>query len=111
MVRTQDFRSCSKIIGISFAASSLRAERSNPQATGRLDSSSQALLAMTYPLSVPSAKPECVLHDAQPHFTAQRHQRFRVELHAADRQRLVLDRHGDAIVGTSGYHKRIGDVV
>src|SRR3981189_2966120 len=57
------------------------------------------------------AKPERVLHDPQTHLAAKRHQRFRVELHAADRQGLVLDRHRDAVLGARGHIEHIGHAV
>src|ERR1700761_5199273 len=47
-------------------------------------------------------QPERILHDPQTDLAAKRHQRFRVKLHATDRQRLVLDRHRDAVLGRGG---------
>ena len=43
------------------------------------------------------AKPKCVLDNAQSHLAAERHQRLRMELHPANRQCLVLDRHRDTM--------------
>src|SRR4029079_19373118 len=52
-----------------------------------------------------------VLDDTQSHFTAERHQRFRVKLHAADRQGLVFDRHRDAVLGGRGDFEHFGHAV
>src|SRR6202166_1669748 len=87
MVRMAAFRSLSKFIGVSFR------------------SCSQSLVIDG------NAKPECVLDDAQADLAAERHQRFRVKLHAADRQGLVLDRHGDAVLGARGHAKHLGYAV
>src|SRR3569623_713499 len=47
-------------------------------------------------------QPEGVFHDLQPDIAFQRHQRFRMELHAADRQRLVFNRHRNAVLRARG---------
>src|ERR1700704_4505257 len=104
MVRTVALRSCSRsgFIDISFE---LNADpRRHCEPTGRRKAppddrlreaiqkrlgnwiaSSQGLLAMTIISIRQHMKPERVLDDAQAHFAAERHQRFRVKLHAADR--------------------------
>src|SRR3954469_2280553 len=102
MVRTVAFKSCSMVMG----SPSLRAQRSNPEAENWI-ASSQELLAMTKHL-VRLLQPERILHDPQAHLAAQRHQRLRVKLYAADRQRPVLDRHGDAVLGRRGDIEHVG---
>src|ERR1700749_3734550 len=92
MVRTLAFISYSNVIGFSF-----RSLSPSP--------SSNAIFNSLY------TEPECVLDDAQADLAAERHQRFRVKLHAADRQGLVLDRHRDPILGTRRDLEHIGHAV
>src|ERR1700738_4097604 len=58
----------------------------------------RVLLAMTIISIRRHMKPERVFDDAEAHLAAERHQRFRVKLHAADRQGLVLDHHRHAVL-------------
>src|ERR1700739_1244151 len=90
MVRTLAFISYSNVIGFSFRS---------------LSPSSNAIFNSLY------TEPERVLNDAQADLAAERHQRFRVKLHAADRQDLVLDRHRDALLGTRRDLEHIGHAV
>src|SRR5881397_3590166 len=109
MVRTLAFKSCSKVIAPSFET---RARHSGARACANPESRADNLwipgsLASLAPRNDvreplhstrPPAKPERVLHDAQAHLAAERHQRFRVKLHPADRQGLVLDCHRNAVL-------------
>src|ERR1700676_2235081 len=103
MVRTAAFKSYSKVIAVSlhFRHCEERLRRSNPSFPVRLDCF--AALAMTSPFNSTHTEPECIFHDAQADLAAERHQRFRMKLHAADRQGLVFDRHGNAVLGARGY--------
>src|SRR3954452_7381448 len=91
MVRTEAFRSFSKLIEVSLPFSWC-CHNLSPQFTG-----------------IP--EPKGILHDPQAHFPAERHQRFRVKLNAADRQGLVLYSHRDAILGTRRHGEHIGHAV
>src|SRR5712664_2592049 len=134
MVRTAAFKSYSKVMAVSFylfviASRSAPTGRANARpVTGSAppDDRFQAIQKRQARLdcfvaSAPRndesssidrhAKSERVLYNPQTHFAAQRHQRFRVELHAADRQGLVLDRHRDAVLGARGHIEHIGHAV
>src|ERR1700683_4664639 len=116
MVRTEAFRSFSKFIGVSFIFSSLRGALATKQSTfpraswiasRSLSSGAHSRDLLARNDESPSivsrhAEPERILHDPQADLAAERHQRFRVKLHAADRQGLVLDRHRDAVLGARG---------
>ena len=53
-------------------------------------------------------QPKRILDDAQADFAAERHQRFRMKLHAADRQRPMLERHWHAIIGGCRHLQHVG---
>src|SRR5450756_3118142 len=121
MVRTAAFKSCSKVISSSFRHSGARVSanpesRANhfwiPGSLASLAPRNDVLEKFRIAPSIsPHTQPERVLHDAQADLAAERHQRFRMKLHAADRQALVLDRHGDAVLGACGYAEHVGHAV
>src|SRR6202012_3889247 len=90
MVRTLAFKSYSNVIGFSFRS---------------LSPSSIAIFNSLHP------EPERILDDAQADLASKRHQRFRVKLHAANRQGLVLDRHRDAVLGAGRDLEHFGHAV
>src|SRR4051812_16571386 len=102
MVRTAAFRSLSKVIDVTSMFSPCAASASNKR---------HSVAASGDACSIDPAKPECVLDDTQPYLAAERHQRFRMKLHAPHRQSLVLDRHGDAVLGACGDRQHIGHAV
>src|SRR3954468_16761689 len=105
MVRMAAFRSLSKVIAVTSMFS--------PCATSASDTrhSVAARAERGASCSIDPPKPECVLADTQPYLAAERHQRFRMKLHAPHRQSLVLDRHGDAVLGACGDRQHIGHAV
>src|SRR4029078_7305166 len=68
-------------------------------------------LPLSQSSSVAGIQPERILDDPQAYLATKRHQRLRMELPAADRERLVLDRHGDAVFGRRGDGEHIGHAV
>src|SRR3954447_22852049 len=106
MVRMAAFRSLSKVIDVTSMFSPCAASASNKR-----HSVAASAERGDDACSIDPAKPECVLDDTQPYLAAERHQRFRMKLHAAHRQSLVLDRHGDAVLGACGDRQHIGHAV
>src|ERR1700744_5912367 len=123
MVRTLDFKSYSNVISSSYRHSGARASanfdvrvhigESRDSGFARSPAPRNDLCALNFALAHISrhAEPECVLDDTQADLAAERHQRFRMELNAADRQRLVLDRHCDAVLGTRRDRKHVRHAV
>src|SRR3954469_9317428 len=105
MGRMAAFRSLSKVIDVTSMFSPCATPASNKR------HSVAASAERGDACSIDPAKPECVLDDTQPYLAAERHQRFRMKLHATHRQSLVLDRHGDAVLGACGDRQHIGHAV